>query len=65
MTIKQARRHFKTYAAMARACGVCSEAVTLWNSRQSLPPIRELQLHRASGGVLALSPAAKRLAATL
>lgn len=53
MKKQDAISHFGTQAALSAALGVSESAISQWDE---IPPIRQLQLEAATGGVLAADP---------
>jgi hypothetical protein len=54
MTKAEAIAFFETEAALARACGIKAQSVQDWDE---VPEVRQLQLHKVTGGKLAADPA--------
>ena len=55
MTPNQLLKHYKTQQAAANAIGVGQPAVAGWVRRGAIPPLRQVQFHRHSGGKLIVS----------
>lgn len=54
MLTKDAIAHFGSQAALARALGIEQPSVAGW--KETVPPLRQLQLERMTGGALKADP---------
>lgn len=54
MLTKDAIEHFGTQSALARALGIKPPSISDWG--ETVPPLRQLQLERLTGGTLRADP---------